>query len=84
MMSKVPGLAVPHSRQTGAAFVSAFESPMSETRTPDSPPAPRFPICAQCKSQMVLERLEPGQPGTTHIAIFRCETCRLVEEVKVT
>lgn len=32
---------------------------------------------------MMLERLVPGESETTLSAIFRCDECHLVEEVKL-
>ena len=44
---------------------------------------PRFPVCAQCHAPMLLDRVEPGSNISKMRAIFRCETCRLADQMTV-
>jgi hypothetical protein len=44
---------------------------------------PRFPVCAQCRAPMLLDRVEPGSNISKMRAIFRCETCRLADQLTV-
>jgi hypothetical protein len=38
------------------------------------------PVCAQCSRPMKIERIEPDQ-GLGLITVFRCEQCRLKDQV---
>jgi hypothetical protein len=40
------------------------------------------PLCAQCRSRMQIERIEPNPPaGTTELLVFRCSDCGLSERL---